>query len=474
MPLKPHIIRSFVDACGSQAVLTDRSECWTYGYDNSKLHACPDLVVLPQRPDQIQECVQVCRRYKVPLTTRGRGTNTTGATVPIHSGVVLSTERMDRILEMNTPNRNMRVEPGTLNAAVQERAGEHGLFWPPDPGSSDYCTVGGNLACNAAGPRAIKYGTCRENTLELCAITGAGDMIRTGNATSKGVVGLDLTRLLIGSEGILAIITEARLKLSPAAERTDTIRASYQDTSSAIDAVINILSQNTTPCALEFIDERSLNLIRMQEKIRCESRAKSMLIIEVDGMQQTIDADVAAISRAANNPGCTDLQNASEPQQKKELWLARKVLSQALRSFAPDKINEDVVVPVSQLSTLLQELELLSNKFSIPIFSFGHAGNGNIHVNLLYDESDKQEAESVRKCLAEIFDLVLRLDGTLSGEHGVGISKRDWIGKEIEPEALDLMRKIKQQFDPDRILNPGKVLPNAVKLDRSRLGANTT
>ena len=462
MPLEPQIIRSFADACGRQAILTDQSECWAYGYDNSRQHACPDLVVLPHKPGQIQKCVQVCRQFNVPLTTRGRGTNTTGATVPIYSGVILSTERMDRILETDAPNRNMRTEPGALNSTVQEHAAEDGLFWPPDPGSSDFCTIGGNLACNAAGPRAIKYGTCRENTLELCAVTGAGELIRTGNATTKGVVGLDLTRLLIGSEGSLAIITEARLKLSPVAERTDTIRASYRDTRSALDAVVSILAQNTTPCALEFIDEGSLNLIRNQESIHLDTSTKAMLIIEIDGLEETVDANVEAVLRFANNSGCINLRNASEPKLKKELWLARKVLSQALRTFAPNKINEDVVVPVSQLPILLGKLESLSKKFSIPIFCFGHAGNGNLHVNLLYDESDSEEATSAQNCLTEIFDLVLRLNGTLSGEHGVGITKRNWISKEIEPGTLDLMLKIKHLFDPDHILNPGKTLPDTV------------
>ena len=465
MPLEPQIIRRFADACGRQAILTDQSECWAYGYDNSRQHACPDLVVLPHRPGQIQECVQICRQFSVPLTTRGRGTNTTGATVPIHSGIILSTERMDRIIETDPPNRSMRTEPGALNSAVQERAAEDGLFWPPDPGSSDFCTVGGNLACNAAGPRAIKYGTCRENTLELRAVTGTGELIRTGNATTKGVVGFDLTRLLIGSEGSLAIITEARLKLNPVAERTDTIRASYQDTKSALDAVVNILSQNITPCALEFIDEGSLNLIRNQKSMDLDASTKAMLIIEIDGLEETVSANVEAVLRFANNTGCIDLRNASEPGLKKELWLARKVLSQALRTFAPDKINEDVVVPVSQLPALLSGLESLSKKSSIPIFCFGHAGNGNLHVNLLYDESDTEEAASVRNCLAEVFDLVLSLNGTLSGEHGVGITKRDWISREIEPGALDLMVKIKRLFDPDNILNPGKTLPDTGSAD---------
>lgn len=461
MSLPSHVVHSFVDACGKPSVLTDPSECWTYGFDNSRQHARPDLVVLPQDAEQIQACVRLCRQFHLPLTTRGRGTNTTGAAVPLQSGVVLSTERMDRVLEMDAANRNMRVEPGVLNSTVQQQAFEHGLFWPPDPGSADYCTVGGNLACNAAGPRAIKYGTCRENTLEVHAVTGAGDMIRTGSATTKGVVGLDLTRLLVGSEGILAVITEARLKLSAVAERTDTIRASYIDTQSAIDAVVCILAQSALPCALEFMDEGSLDLIRNQEATALANHAKAVLIIEVDGLMQTVDASVAAVLKAAKNPGCIDLLNASDPRQRAELWQARKVLSQALRSFAPSKINEDVVVPVSRLPTLLQELELLARKFSISIFNFGHAGNGNIHVNLLYDESDSHQATSARHCLDEVFDLVLRLDGSLSGEHGVGISKRNWVDRELGPEVLGLMRQIKRQFDPDGILNPDKVLPGS-------------
>ena len=460
MPLDSHIIRQFIDACGRQAVLEDQSECWAYGYDNSKQHACPDLVVLPQQHDQIQKCVQICNEFKLPLTTRGRGTSTTGAAVPIHSGIVLSTERMNQIVELDQANRNMRVEPGVLNAEVQKQAAAHKLFWPPDPSSAEYCTVGGNLACNAAGPHAVKYGTCRENTLSLRAITGTGETIHTGNATTKGVVGLDLTRLLIGSEGILAIITQARLKLSPVAERVDTLRALYKTPDSAIDAVVSILAQNALPCALEFIDHGSLNLIRQHANLNLNPQAKAMLMIEVDGLAQAVDASVEAIVRAANNDGCIDMQNAKDPQQKSELWSARKALSPALRSFAPNKINEDVVVPVSQLPRLLQGLDTLRKKHQIPIFSFGHAGNGNLHVNLLYDESNTTEATTARQCLEEVFNLVLKLNGTLSGEHGVGITKRNYISKEIDPAALSLMQKIKLQFDPNNILNPGKTLPD--------------
>jgi len=460
MPLDTHIVRRLIDVCGQQAVLTDQSECWAYGYDNSKRHACPKLVVLPKQASQIQKCVQICNEFGISLTTRGRGTSTTGAAVPIQSDIVLSTEHLNQILEIDHVNRNVRVEPGVLNAEVQNRVAEHRLFWPPDPSSGEYCTVGGNLACNAAGPHAVKYGTCRENTLSLRAVTGSGEIIYTGNATTKGVMGLDLTRLLIGSEGILAIITEARLKLSPKAERIDTIRALYKDNNAAIDAVINILAQNALPCALEFIDRRSLDLIRQQTNINLDAQAQAMLIIEVDGLMQTVDTSVEAILLDAKNTGCCTIQAARDTQRKSNLWSARKALSPALRNFAPNKINEDIVVPVSQLPSLLKGLESLSKKYEIPIFSFGHAGNGNLHTDLLYDASNSKEMESALQCLDEVFNLVLKLNGTLSGEHGVGILKRDYISKEIDPYTLSLMQKIKQQFDPNNVLNRGKTLPD--------------
>ena len=460
MSLDSQITNKFIQACGEHAVLNDQSDCWAYGIDNSKQHACPDLVVLPQHAEQIQLCIKICNEYKIPLTTRGRGTGTTGAAVPSHAGIVLSTERMNQILEFDAANRCIRVQPGVLNATVQKHAADKNLFWPPDPSSAEFCSVGGNLACNAAGPRAVKYGTSRENTLSLTAITGAGDIIHTGSATTKGVVGLDLTRLLIGSEGILAVITEALLKLSPIAERTDTIRALYSDANSAIQAVVDILAQNALPCALEFIDEGSLNLIRKHSKLALDKNANAMLMIEVDGLSNSVDAAVAAITQAANNSACIGIKNAKNAQDKKELWSARKALSPALRSFAPNKINEDVVVPVSQLPTLLKELSIISNKHGIPIFSFGHAGNGNLHVNLLYDANDTKQANAATQCLADVFDSVLSLNGTLSGEHGIGMAKRDFVKKEIGNTELTLMHKIKQQFDPNNILNPGKTIPS--------------
>ena len=322
MALESHITSKFIAACGKDSVLTDQGECWAYGYDNSKQHACPDIVLLPTHHEQILNSVQLCNEYKIPLTTRGRGTGTTGAAVPLQAGVVLSTERMNQILEFDVNNRTMRTEPGVLNTEVQKRAAEHNLFWPPDPSSADYCTIGGNLACNAAGPRAVKYGTCRENTLSLTAVTGYGETIHTGSATTKGVVGLDLTRLLIGSEGILGIITEARLKLSPKPERINTVRALYKNSAAAIEAVINVLAQNALPYALEFIDTGSLNLIRQFSNLALTNQAQAMLMIEVDGLNESIAASTNAISEAAKNNGCIEIQTAENEQQKTELWTA--------------------------------------------------------------------------------------------------------------------------------------------------------
>ena len=308
MSLDSYIVNSFIDACGKDSILTDQSECWAYGYDNSKQHACPDAVLLPTNHEQIQTIIRICNEHTIPITARGRGTGTTGASVPIQHGVVLSTERMNRILEFDYKNRSIRVEPGVLNSDVQKHTSEHNLFWPPDPSSAEYCSIGGNLACNAAGPRAVKYGTCRENTLSLRAVTGAGETIQTGSATTKGVVGLDLTRLLIGSEGILAIITDACLKLSPLPERIDTIRALYKDTESAIEAVVNILAQNALPHALEFIDQGSLNLIREHSNLYIDLTAQAMLMIEADGLNDSVDASVQSILQAAKNSGCIEIQ----------------------------------------------------------------------------------------------------------------------------------------------------------------------
>jgi D-lactate dehydrogenase len=420
----------------------------------------PDLVVYATDSKQIKTITSLCYQHAIPIITRGRGTGTTGATVPLTGGLVLSLERMNKILQVSPQNRFIIAQPGVTNMEIQRAAAQHGFFWPPDPTSAEFCTLGGNLAYNSAGPRAVKYGTPRENTLGLKAVTGYGDEISTGVCTTKGVVGYDLTRLLIGSEGTLAIITEATLKLTPLPECIQTLQVMYRDINSAAQAIANIMAQAMIPSALEFIDAAAINMIREYSDVALPTDAGAMLMIEVDGSKQSIDYGVAAIEAAARNDGMLSFQAARTDKERQALWRTRKALSPALRKIAPKKINEDVVVPVSNIPALLDGLSELSSQYDIPIVNFGHAGNGNIHVNLLVDPKNHTQMHNAERCLSKVFDLVLSLQGTLSGEHGVGLEKKNFIDREIDPPTLSIMRKIKHQFDPKNILNPGKTLPN--------------
>ncbi len=459
MVLDDTILERFRAIVGAENLLTDAADCWPYGYDNSRRHALPTLVVFATTHAQVVAIAQHCNEHLLPLVARGRGTGTTGATVPTQGGVVLSLERMDRILNIDSANRIMRVEPGVTNQAVQQAAAAHGFFWPPDPTSAAFCSVGGNLAYNSAGPRAVKYGTPRENTLGLRAVTGDGRALTTGVYTTKGVVGYDLTRLLIGSEGTLAIITEATLKLTPLAEDKRTLRAVYKDMHSAAEAVSAIMAQPVIPCALEFIDGQAIEMVRSYSQADLPEGAGAMLMIEIDGPSAGLDEATEHVRQAARNAGTLDLSTAQTREEVAQLWETRKALSPALRNVAPKKINEDVVVPVSTIPAFIEGLKQLSQQHGINIVSFGHAGNGNIHTNLLVNPDDPQEMASAHRCLDDLFSLVLQLNGTLSGEHGVGLEKRNFVSREIDPVALDLMHRIKQQFDPNNILNSDKTLP---------------
>lgn len=460
MSLPEPFIASLRQQLAADQLLSDPGETWNYGYDNSRRHAAPELVVLPASHAEVAAVVRLCYEHGIVLTARGRGTGTTGASVPIRGGVILSTERMNRIINIDPANRYLVVEPGVTNQQVQDAAAEHGFFWPPDPTSAAYCSVGGNLAYNSAGPRAVKYGTPRENTFGLRAVTGKGEEIRTGVYTTKGVVGYDLTRLLIGSEGTLAIITEATLKLTPLPETKRTLQIIYRDIDSAAQAVSSIMAQPVIPYALEFMDGKAIEMIRNYSQANLPTVAGAMLMIEVDGSNAAIQHAVDAVCAAASNDGLVALNRAETEQEIQALWQTRKALSPALRTIAPKKINEDVVVPVSNIPALINGLDALSKQYGITIVNFGHAGNGNIHVNLLANPDNADEMARTHQCLDAVFSLVLELNGTLSGEHGVGIEKQEFVGREIEPVTLALMRRIKTEFDPKGILNPGKMFPS--------------
>ncbi len=438
---------------------TDPADCLPYGYDNSRRVALPQAVAFARTHDEVAALATTCHEHGIPLIARGRGTNTTGATVPIAGGVVLSFEQMAKILRISPGDRLLECEAGAINGDVQVEAGKHGLFWAPDPTSLGYSSVGGNLACNAGGPRAVKYGTARDNILGLRAVTATGRTLKTGCYTTKGVVGYDLTRLIVGSEGTLAIITEAALKLLPKPETVRTLRACYRDEAGAAAAVSRLMAQPETPSALEFMDGDSVGLAQGYQRSDLPEGTGALLIVEVDGYGETIGAAVKAVSAAARGDGLLELKAAANDAESEALWTARKVLSPALRKLAPNKINEDIAVPVSRMPELISGLRALSQKHGIRIVNFGHAGNGNIHVNLLGDTSDPAQKTALHQCLEEAFRLVLSLEGTISGEHGVGIEKRDYVGWEIAADTLATMRELKKVFDPKGILNPGKCLP---------------
>jgi D-lactate dehydrogenase len=446
-------LRSLIPA---NRIFTDPVDCFAYAYDNSRRYFPPEAVVFPITDLEVQAILSLCNEYHVPATPRGRGTGTAGGSLPEQGGIALSLERMLHIVAVDPSNRVIVAEPGVLNDSVQGAARPYGFFWPPDPSSSAYSSIGGNLATSAGGPHAVKYGTTREHVLGLRAVTGGGEMIRTGCYTTKGVVGYDLTRLLIGSEGTLAVITEATLKLTPLPEARSGVTAHFADLSSCAAAIVRIMALSQTPSALEFLDSGSLDLIRSRFPTMVPARATAMLMVEVDGPEESIAQARTAVLQACRDKG---LIRGEEVSDSATLWAARKALSPLLRDIAPKKINEDVVVPVSSLPVFLDGLKQLSSKYRVANVNFGHAGNGNIHVNLLVNPESLDEIARADRCLNEIFDLVIGLKGTLSGEHGVGSEKRPYIGKEIDPPTLALMRGIKKVFDPNNILNPGKMFP---------------
>ncbi len=438
---------------------TDPAALAAHAQDNSWRHALPLGVALPEDRAQVHAIVRACRAHGVPLVGRGAGTGTTGAAVPVAGGIVLSFARMNRILALRPGDRCAVVEPGVLNGELQQALMPHGLFWPPDPSSFESCSIGGNLATNAGGPRAVKYGTTRDNVLGLVAVTGAGELIECGGPWTKDATGYDLTHLLVGSEGTLALIVEATLRLAPRPRAQAGLRVLYRDASSAAAAVSRVMAQPATPTTLEFMDARSLELLRGNGAQVPDAGA--MLLIDADGDDDTLPNSLHALAQAAEGEGLLALDVAMDGSARERLWAARRALSPALKSIAPGKINEDVVVPVSRIPELVAGVQALSVRFELPIVTFGHAGNGNLHVNILYHPDDPGENARAHAALPEVFALALGLGGTLSGEHGIGLAKRDFMAQAFTPATLAAMRAIKQALDPDGILNPGKVLPPA-------------
>ncbi len=447
---------------GAERARDDMATRSLYAHDDTPQNCMPAAVLFPHSHTEVQAIVRLARRHGLALVPRGAGSGNVGGALPVPGSAVISFECMSRILDYRPEDRTITVESGCITAQVDAHVSPDGLCYPPDPGSSPYCRIGGNLAMNAGGPHAIKYGVTRDYVLGLRAVTGTGETLVTGVRTSKGVVGYDLTRLLVGSEGTLALITEATLRLVPRPESRALLRAAFRDGPTACQAVSRIMTQRVIPSAVEFMDSHALAAVRqMGAAQELPPDTGALLMVEMDGDRAGIPEQMAALSGALRGEGLLQMEEAQDTEQAALLWMARKALSPATKAMAPLKINEDVVVPVSRLPDLLSFIDLLAREEKIRIVSFGHAGNGNLHVNFLVNPGHPEEMEKVRRALERLLRKVLSLGGTISGEHGIGSVKREFVPLELDTVSLNLQKSIRKLFDPDWILNPGKLFPDS-------------
>lgn len=459
--LAADVIQALTAALGPDRVFADADTLARYSSDETPKQVTPAAVLFPASHEHVVALMKIAHAHKLPVVPRGAGSGNVGGALPVANGLVVSFECMNRVLEFDPANRLMVVQAGVVTEDIGALARTRSLFYAPDPGSGAYSRIGGNLAMNAAGPRAIKYGVTRDHVLGLKAVTGEGKTIVTGCRTSKGVTGYDFTRLLIGSEGTLALVTEATLKLLPAPETVATLRLCFNSNRAACEAVERVMSQSVLPCALEIMDRRSIEAIRPTGTADdLPFGTEALLMVEADGPVRDVPHQIAALKDALKGEGLLEVREGVTREEAVALWTARKSLSHAVKQYAPLKINEDVVVPVSRLADFIDFLDQLGHRYPFPIVSFGHAGNGNLHVNLMVHPDNAEEMAQARACLKELFATVLSYGGTLSGEHGIGTEKRNYVGLEIDPDTLALMRAVKKQFDPAGILNPGKLFPD--------------
>ena len=428
----------------------------------------PDVVVRPGSVEEVQAVVQLCAEKNVYVTPRGAGSGKSGGCVPVYGGVVLGLDRLTRIKEIDSDDQVARVEPGVILQPFQEAVEAEGMFYPPDPASLSWCTLGGNVACNAGGPRALKYGVTGHYVLGVEAVLPTGELIRTGRNTTKGVCGYDVTSLMVGSEGTLGIITGITLKLLPNPRFVQTALAVFDDTTQAVRAVSGILARGILPRTLEYMDRDSINAVRvMNPPYRFPEKAGAALILETDGEseQGTFDA-LARCLEVATEFGAVDAFLAQDDRQRRDIWASRRLLSEATRKIKKRKVSEDIVVPRKKIPEVVARTAMLGEKHGLMTCSFGHAGDGNLHTQVLFDELDQMP--QVEALLDDLFDIVLELGGTITGEHGVGLSKKKYLPKELGPDVVALQQRIKDSFDPQGILNPGKFLPDKLILQAAK------
>jgi len=457
--------REFLDSVttllGPSHVKTDEPSRLAYGTDALKRGTAADVVLLPGSTRDVAAIVRLCAEHSVPIVPRGAGTGYTGGAVPTRGGAVVSLERMNRILEIDEANLIAVVEPHVITRDLQDAVEKVGLFYPPDPASLGQSVIGGNVAECAGGPRAFKYGTTKRYVLGLEAVLATGEIIETGGKVVKNVVGYDLTQLLCGSEGTLAIITKVILRLVPKPPVQATLRATFRDVESAVAAVTNVIRARVVPAAIELIDGESLEAVASYLKVRslAPEGTAALLLLEVDGISQAVEEEAVRVAQACLDAGATEVLRARDEAERQELWRVRRELSTSLKMITPLKFNHDVVVPKGRIPELFALVRRLRDEFGLRIPCFGHAGDGNIHVNIMVDPGDAAELVRAHEAEGALFEGVVALEGSISGEHGIGFSKARFMTLELSADEIALMKRVRAAFDPQGIMNPGKMFP---------------
>jgi len=442
-------------------LLTDPADLVCYSFDASGLEATPGAVVLPTTTEQVAAVAALASEHCIPLFPRGAGSGTAGGSVPAASGIAVVLTAMNRILEINTGNLTATVEPGVITGTIQKAVSEYGLFYPPDPASLSFCTIGGNVNTGAGGATAVKYGVTRDYVTSLEVVLASGQVISTGHETAKGVAGYDLTRLMVGSEGTLGIITRVTLRLIPQPEAEGTALILFPHAAAACQAVRSLFENRILPRCAEFLDASSIRCIHELLPIQVPEECSAMLLIEVDGPLTSIASQLRVIEGCCMECGALETVAAQNPFETAAMWKARRNLSPAIRRLGySGKVSEDICVPRQKLAEAVKNLDEIGRKHHIMILSFGHAGDGNLHVNLLFDRERADEVKNMERAVAEVMETAVKLGGTISGEHGIGLAKRGFMELDAGRAQIELMRGIKRVFDPAGIMNPGKILPD--------------
>ena len=459
--IDPKITSQLEKIVGKRGVLTSPEDLAVYSYDGTFEECNPDIVVLPESTSQVSEIVKLAGKENLPIVTRGMASGLAAASVPFSGGIVLVMTRMDKLIELDLENAIVHVEAGIVTADLQSYVEKHDLFYPPDPSSIRHSTIGGNIACNAGGPRCLKYGVTGDYVLGLTVVLADGQILKTGGKVIKDVVGYDLKSLFTGSEGTLGIITEALLKLTAKPKFARTALVEFASIDDASRTVNEILLTGIVPATLELMDQTAINCIEQAMHLGLPTEVAAFLLIESDGVEvENTTQEIEEIAKICEKTGATKVSIAKDETERANLWKARRCISPSLARLAPNKLGEDITVPRSAIPEAVRRLKAISEKYGLPIVIFGHAGDGNLHPNILFDKRDPEQMKKVELMVAEEFSLALELGGTLSGEHGVGTLKRPYMQKALGNISIEIQKKIKQVLDPQNILNPGKVLPD--------------